>query len=324
MTEEELLERWAAERPIYEAWGHYVIEQVSARLVDKLPKVGIDIFIRIPPKYRLKDDFSFVEKAFYRKAYDDPYTQITDKVGTRFVVLLGTDVPVVGEAITSVETWKASKDRDPEEEANENPIQFDYKALHFVVRNIAELEAEGVTIPPGTPCEIQVKTLLQHAYSELTHDTIYKPSVTKTPQMMRAAAKSMALLESTNDYFESVVEQVEAAILPEREATALLREIYEAGVGRPAQPSRVEGLLLDALLPEQSYAESLSQFLSERRYVFERVNEHASMKLLFRQPSILLVYFLAATTPANLVRKWPLTRDELTPVFTDLGLAIPG
>src|SRR3546814_12228521 len=27
----------------------------------------------------------------------------------------------------------------------------------------------------GTPCEVQLRTLLQHAHSQLTHDTIYKP-----------------------------------------------------------------------------------------------------------------------------------------------------
>ena len=44
--------------------------------------------------------------------------------------------------------------------------------------------------------------------------------VDATPEMKRAAAKSMALLEATNDYFESVFDQVEAATAPERHATA--------------------------------------------------------------------------------------------------------
>ena len=50
-----------------------------------------------------------------------------------------------------------------------------------------------------------MRTLLQHAHSELTHDTIYKPSVVQTPAMLRAAAKSMALIEATGDYFEELV-----------------------------------------------------------------------------------------------------------------------
>jgi putative GTP pyrophosphokinase len=98
----------------------------------------------------------------------------------------------------------------------------------------------------STPCEVQVKILLQHAYSELTHDTIYKPRVNATPEMQRAAAKSMALLEATNDYFESVFDQVEAATAPERELTLSLSELYRDKVGIAPQPSRVEGLLLDA------------------------------------------------------------------------------
>ncbi|RWP54341.1 MAG: hypothetical protein EOR07_34055 [Mesorhizobium sp.] len=43
-----------------------------------------------------------------------------------------------------------------------------------MVRSKDELTFDGETIAAGTPCEIQVRTILQHAYSQLTHDTIYK------------------------------------------------------------------------------------------------------------------------------------------------------
>ena len=32
----------------------------------------------------------------------------------------------------------------------------------------------GHTIEKDTPCEIQIRTLEQHAYAELSHDYVYK------------------------------------------------------------------------------------------------------------------------------------------------------
>lgn len=325
VTEDELLVRWAAEQPIYEAWGQHVVDQILFFLKDRIAPIGVDVFVRIPPKKRLKEDFSFVEKAFYRKgkAYQDPYAEITDKVGARFVVLLGRDLAAIEQAIIGCPDWRASKDRDPEREVRESPIEFEYKALHYVVYCLREIETGGQRVPVSTPCEVQVKTLLQHAYSELTHDTIYKPRVNATPEMQRAAAKSMALLEATNDYFESVLDQVEAATAPERELTLSLSELYRDKVGIAPQPSRVEGLMLDAF-SDMQYADVADQTalcLEEHDFIAKVVAERATNRLLYRQPSILFVYLLTVQRAADLKARWPLTDEELRPIFVDMGLS---
>ncbi len=323
MNEDELLEKWAADRPMFEAWGDAVIEQIVSGLNGSLSPLSADLFLRIPPKARLKEDVSIVEKAFYRKNYEDPYNQITDKVGVRFVVLLNSDLKLVEKVIEGCSLWEASKDRDFENEQQLNPIQFDYAAVHYVVYCKGDQNLSGTDVRDGTPCEVQVKTILQHAYSELTHDTIYKPRVDATPTMKRAAAKSMALIEATNDYFEDVTQQVNAVILPERAATAALTTLYEEAVGRKAQTSRLEGLLLDAFSIEDvdAFAGQVGAMLTNSDFIGRRISERAKTKLLFRQPSILAAYYLAQTGAANLKARWPLTEDELKPIFTDLGLA---
>tara|TARA_R110000787_G_scaffold168234_4_gene281132 strand:+ start:526 stop:1509 length:984 start_codon:yes stop_codon:yes gene_type:complete len=323
MTEEELLELWAAERPMFEAWGQYVVDQIVAGVRDKVSPMSVDLFIRIPPKPRLKEDFSLLEKAFYRKNYADPYAEITDKVGARFVVLINSDLGKIEESIKDIRIWTASKDRDFEEEQEKNPIQFDYAAIHYVVYCKDDLQVDDVLIRAGTPCEIQVKTLLQHAYSELTHDTIYKPRVDATPAMHRAAAKSMALIEATNDYFESVVRQVNEVIAPERGMTEALSPIYRRYIEVDPQVSRLEGLLLDALErpgPDDMVA-AVQAMLERQEFIAAKIRERARTKLLFRQPSVLLAYFWAGKKGAELKTKWPLTDDELRPIFTDLGLS---
>jgi putative GTP pyrophosphokinase len=65
----------------------------------------------------------------------------------------------------------------------------------------------------------------------------------------------------------------------------------------------------------------LSEPLATTRvYLPQRIAEKASHKLLFRQSSILLVYMLAAEEPTAMKKKWPLTPNELRPIYTDLGM----
>ena len=268
MTEDELLALWAADRPMFEAWGSFVVEQIVRGVEGAVSPMAADLFLRIPPKARLKQDVSLVEKAFYRKDYDDPYEQITDKVGVRFVVLLTSDLRIVEKAINDCPHWTASKDRDFEEEQSQSPLQFDYAAIHYVVRCHGGRDIEGVMVRDGSPCEVQVKTILQHAYSELTHDTIYKPRVDATPQMRRAAAKSMALIEATNDYFEDVTRQVGAVTAPERAATEALKVLYRDATGQEPEVSRLEGVLLDALEIDgrEGFAGAVAEMLRQMPY----------------------------------------------------------
>jgi len=324
MTEEELIELWTLDRPMYEAWGQHVLARVVERLRTKIAPLSADIFIRIPPKLRLKGDASMLEKAFYRKkGYADPYADITDKVGVRFVVLLSDQIRIVEDAVTDCPDWDYSKDRDYEEEQQLNPIQFDYAAVHYIVRCRSDLSLTDVTVRAGTPCEIQVKTILQHAYSELTHDTIHKPKVDATPLMLRTAAKSMALIEATNDYFLQVIEQVDKLVAPAKALTEGLAAVYRERVELEPEPTRAEGLILEAYEAEAGVdaVARLHTLLDQKAYLADRVRAKATTTLLYRQPSILLVYLLASERPTATKQKWPLTPDELRPTYVDLGLA---
>jgi putative GTP pyrophosphokinase len=325
MTEDELLARWHSERPMHEAWGKYIVDQIADALKSKLGEWEVDLFLRIPVKPRAKADNSLVEKAFYRKSYLNPYDDITDKIGIRYVVLLHSDIKILSEIIESSASWTASKDRDYEAEQDKNPIQFDYAAVHYVVRAKADLTYEGVPIAIGTACEIQVKNILQHAYSELTHDTIYKSKIEATPPMRRNAAKSMALIEATSDYFQAVSAQVQGITNPNRDLSSKLKVLYEKKVGIQPQPTRLEGYLIDALVNGRNDDEIIQRsetMFSQRPFLAARIGERAASRLLFRQSSIILVYLSAIESPSATKAKWPLTPGELKPVYTDLGMSL--
>ncbi|WP_105429889.1 GTP pyrophosphokinase family protein [Neorhizobium sp. T6_25] len=321
--EEQLLDRWYAEKTAYLAWGKLISEQVQMRLAPLIAPQIPQHFLRTLVAPRLKDDQKLIEKAFFRnKAYTNPYDDITDKVGTRFVVLLGSDIRQVETALTSIEGWTFSKDRDYEEEQKKNPSVFDYSAVHFVVKPDTEAEFEGVQIPAGTPCEVQIKTLLQHAYSELTHDTIYKPQIQATPVMQRNAAKAMALLEATNDYFEKVADDVSSALSSVRKMTADLANIYREAVGIDPKPTVLEGMLLEAYdeLAARDGVDQVRLLMAENKYIAERIRDHVVQRNpIFSQPSVLLVYLAVRKSVRGAVGKWPLTPSEMEPLLNDLG-----
>lgn len=324
--DEDFSSRWESEKIMHELWGRHIRDHVLTALSLTFSSAYVDELLKVRVEPRLKDNKKLIEKAFYRrKAYADPYGDITDKVGIRFVVLLGRDIRQIASAIEETEGWTSSKDRDYEEEQKENPVTFDYAAVHYVVRPRNTLEVDGIRIAAGTPCEVQIKTLLQHAYSELTHDTIYKPQVQATPAMQRNAAKSMALLEATNDYFEKVFNQVREATKAVRVITAALSAIYTREIGLDPRPSVLEGLLLEAYegLAEHDYEGEIAAMLRDKTYLVDKIRDRvARQNPLFAQPSILLAYLDVEKRGRAALSRWPLTDTEMEPLLNDFGESV--
>lgn len=321
--EQDFLDRWHRDRESYLAWGEHISAAMTAALEPVVAPVSVSYFLKAAPIPRLKDDLTLVAKAFYRnKSYDDPYTEITDKVGTRFVVLLGTHVRQVTAVLEGMTGWTWSRDRDYEEEQSKNPVTFEYAAVHYVVRPAADTIVGEVCVRAGTPCEVQIKTILQHAYSELTHDTIYKPQIEATPVMQRNAAKAMALLEATNDYFERVATDVAAALGAVRDITSGLSEVYRDATGLEPSPTVLEGLLLEAyeITATGNYTERAREMLRNRPFLVDRIKDKvAARNPIFTQPSVLLAYMDIVDRGARALRLWPLTPAEMEPLLADLG-----
>lgn len=325
MNECEISSRWDADRPIYEAWANFVTNEICEAIRAAIIPQQLGNFLKIPAEPRLKETRSLVDKALFRqKNYNDPYADITDKVGVRFVVLLTSDIKKVEQAICSgSDKWIFSKDRDYEEERQRKPLEFAYQSVHYVVSPPHETIVNGVTIPESVSCEVQVRTLLQHAHSELTHDSIYKPKRTASVEIQRTVAKSMALIETTDEFFERVIEDLHTASEPERGALILLRDYYIQYIKREPENQKSNLLIIDAFLDKiENLGEKLKDLFHNKPFIVQNVADRAAIQHLYRQPSIILAYLMAATSPAVTKERWPLTLDELRPVYQDLGLSL--
>lgn len=323
----EFLEQWHAIREHYGRWGAFVTHRVRCLLFSRLPPQQINHFIRLPVEPRLKNDESLLQKAFYRsKNYTSPLDNIEDKVGIRFVVLLGSDVRIITETILGETTaWSAIKARDHEDEIAANPYEFGYQSVHLVVRSKASQVFDGVEIPDDLPCEVQIRTLLQHAYSEITHDTLYKPSITTTAAMKRAAAKSMALIEATGDYFHQLAELISNQIAPLRVLDEHLGTLYGHIVGIPPAGlnSPLNDLLLDRYGREVAWGD-VETWLLDRIYLGDVIHRRATNRASFRVPAILLVYYQAGHAPHGTPTNCPLPEEDLEFIYGDLGTSLNG
>lgn len=323
--ETNLLDLWHNERPMYEAWGVFVSDTLKEIVSKQVNPTEVDLFFRLPLKHRTKEDTSLLAKAFHRgKPYADPYVDIEDKVGVRVVVLFSEEIRFVERLIQECEFWSAKKSRDFEDERMARPFEFDYQALHYIVRAKDTFQHNSVNILAGTPCEIQIRTILQHAYSELTHDTLYKPSIQAEPDVKRAAAKSMALIEATDDYFAQVREKIERAQAPVRRVTEFAEEAYRDFTKLIPQLSPLNTLLIDhfSQWTKNGFEEDLVSFLNEKPYLADRIRERSS-ELIYRQPAVILIYWSIKQAARQVPVNAPLSNEELAPFYSDLGMRLP-
>lgn len=324
MNELELLEKWNIEAPVYNAWGNYIQDTVLKSL-ENMESISLNNFIKIPPTPRLKDEESLRIKAFHRnKHYKDPYDQITDKVGIRFVVLNTNAVKTVCRVIDNSTEWSRSTDRDFEREKQERPEFFDYQSVHYIVRPTKQLEYRGRIIPVDTACEIQVRSLLQHAWAETMHDTVYKPkTMGADPEIKRMCAQAIALTEVVDDIYCRVEQGVGKASKRLDEQIMSLAQLYNQTIGVPPAENPLNTLLLDAYAEEACVDfKELNNFFNDNHYLISNIKERSERLVLFRQPAILYVYFLASIKKHKTRSLWPFTEDALSPIYTDLGFAL--
>lgn len=327
MSETEFIRRWNDEKPRYEAWGSFVVTEMKASLADRLSsESAVKYFLKIHPEPRVKDTVSLVDKAYNRsKPYADPYNDVTDKVGVRFVVLLNEEVRVVEELLCANKTWVARKDKDYEEERGKNPWAFTYQSLHYIVFAKQDTEVGGTMVAANTPCEVQIRTLLQHAHSELSHPNIYKPRVTASSDMVRAAARSMALIETADEYFDQVAQKTRENDRPLEEAKRSLDAAYCRHTGREPDAAKSNTFIVDALLEliGDNLDDLLNDLVASDAYIVDMVRERVDQKSLYRLSAIFLLYLLIKRKPAELIEKWPMPAIDLRPLFVDLGVAFP-
>lgn len=311
--------------PALDAWGKFVVQRVTDRVRAEVGAVRFESFFKVHPSYRVKGAKSAFEK-IERKGYVDPGTQITDLVGVRFIVLVRTDIAVIEEALAHCTDWTLSRERDPSFEISKEPMVFDYQSVHFLARNKSKLTFAGVEIPADLACEVQVRTLLQHAYAELVHDNVYKPAGVVPSSTRRLVARCMALMETTDSMFCDALAELKQVNTERQEWLLFLPQLYGQVTGR-GDVSVDDSDTVTILSTYREWLQRTNRDALRQLVTVPALSKKIAGRLgnnsLFDHPVCLVVYALIKEYGSAAFEMWPIDRYErdVRTIMADMGMA---
>lgn len=183
------------------------LASVVARIVEECMKNN-EISVH-SVQFRAKDPASFGKKAAIpsendanKPKYEQPMSQITDLSGVRVITQLHGTLNRVD--------WLIAKEFDVVERSDKSKgliaeDKFGYQSIHYLVRlkkersALAEYHRFADSI-----VEIQVRTILQHAWAEIEHDIQYKSSYTIPAEIRRRFMALAGLLELADREFQAI------------------------------------------------------------------------------------------------------------------------
>lgn len=326
-TERELATRFEAIRSSLEQWGAFVDDKINELISAEFRETN---FIQMRPVHRCKDVTSFIRKVLYRDKnnnYPDPLTDVEDKVATRVVLLTSANVATVKALLIGCESWDYKISKDTKEISKLYPNLFDYQSVHLVVW---PKENFGQTDKLVLTCEIQIRTLLDHAYAEVTHDSIYKGPYQNNNAVRRQLSKCMALMETTDDMFCNVFDRISIQSESElNEYKTLLFELavlYSALSDRSVNFKKSDVYFLDAVLSlyrqRPVSIESLVEVVNEQEDAI-RLALLKNESVLMQEPIVVLLFYYVESHYPFVAEQWPLSMHIIDSMREALGLAEP-
>lgn len=319
--EEHIISEFNLLKPDLLEWGKYV----DSKLIELIKSIDPSEYIlKIKPSFRIKSDDSYLEKALYRKkSYTNPVIDIEDKIGTRVVLLKSTDVEDISNIILDSTFWNSKVTKSRNDEIEDKPTIFDYQSQHIVVWPKEDSNYEKTKISSLT-CEIQIRTLLQHAFAEVSHDSTYKGPYKNDAEIIRQLSKSMALMEATDDYFCRIFDLMKDESRKYSNYLKELNRIYINEIKPGPSLFTINYELSDSLIslidvvevPISNLESFVSKHLSELKALVSR-NNH----LFLTQPIFILLYYLLVNHRTILEQNWPLNLQSLNDFKNILGFS---
>jgi len=201
------IERYQKLRPLYADFANIV----QSILKEALTSSGIKV---ASIEARAKDVTSFANKASEpspvdpsKPKYKDPLNEITDLAGVRVITFFPKTVDEVDRVINAEFVLHGKSDKG---DILKEQDRFGYQSVHYLVK----LKPTRTSLPEyarfnGLVAEIQVRTILQHAWAEIEHDIQYKLLQTIPSSIRRRFISLAGLLEIADHEFQAIQDEDE-------------------------------------------------------------------------------------------------------------------
>lgn len=316
---EEARTRWLAERASYEEFGR----ALDARLRKAIRKEGIWAEV----SSRAKDIDSLIRKLI--KKPEHTYESLSDKSGIRVIVRHMAEIePVVNIA----EQLFACANRENKVDTL-GPKTVGYLSTHVDVR-LRDDDSLASTYPAiRFRAELQVRTLAQHLWSEMSHDAFYKNDETMNPlpiPLQRRIYILAGTLEVADNEFNRLNSEMPS--VPEVGILKTLEKHYYKLTARRSD-SEVSLDVIRVLLPlykcktPDQIATHLDEFyLSHEdtlQTVYDEAVERPERSAYLYQPEALMIYDLLESDPAPIRAQWAASfpERELERIANSFGMS---
>ncbi|WP_309572743.1 GTP pyrophosphokinase family protein [Deinococcus sp.] len=160
---------------------------------------------------RVKRPLSLADKLLRKPGQYRTLDEITDLVAVRVITYFESDVATVSRLVEA--TFDVDWEHSIDKSKMHDPDRFGYMGVHYVVRPRPEQGAVA-----GRLFEIQIRSILQHAWAEIEHDLGYKNREAVPREVRRRFYRLAGLLEMADEEFMALhrLSTDYAATLPER------------------------------------------------------------------------------------------------------------
>lgn len=216
-----------------------VAERFKNELCHELIKLIDDNGLKLgfPIQKRIKTWSSIKDKLLDQNLKLKSIKQLQDLIGLRIVFLYKRDLKLIENIIQK--TFVVKKRYDTSDRLAEN--QFGYSSIHFVIQFPKEwLKVPSLSEFGEFSAEIQIRTLAQHIWSEVSHELQYKTKEDVPLNLIRPIYRTSALLETVDLEFERLLQE---------------REEYRKQIDKKIdQELNVDSIeqILDSILPSEN------------------------------------------------------------------------
>ncbi len=198
---------------VAEAVKKYSVRQVVyTALALKVEEILRDIMSERSLNYhsissRGKEVATYEKKARDGK-YSDPERQIMDMAGVRVITYTQSDAEIVSSLVKELFDIMPEHSMDKAEELGTDRVG--YRSIHFVgTLGTGRLSLPENRMFDGMPFEIQVRTILQHAWAEFEHSRNYKFAGVLPSQLKRRVSLLSGNLELIDREFDSIAHAID-------------------------------------------------------------------------------------------------------------------
>ena len=167
---------------------------VHTMLSDITKELGLTV---LAIEHRVKEERSLAGKLERKGDSYNTLEDITDILGCRVICFLADEIDKIGKKVEErfVVDWENSSDKRAIIKAD----AFGYLSLHYICSlPFGEKWPDAIC---GKKFEIQIRTILQHAWSAIEHDIGYKSDFGVPRDISRQFARLAGLLELADDEF---------------------------------------------------------------------------------------------------------------------------